>query len=448
MRLVSWAFHVAVMATTAGCAVTILTPIEGATIRGTQEPVTVPVEIEVIGNVFNERFVITGGPHGRDPIELTGLASRPGSGPFGGVIYSGSALLPFATDYVLTARGEANTVPPGIIPWQLVDAHRFSVAPSPSVSVSLAVTPDPILVPRKGSAGVNYTVTRAGSTDAVSVTASGLPMAVTLAPAMASITSFTGGQGSASATASASAIATGTAQVQFKATLNGAADSTVRRTMKVVPEAGQFRWGMPPSIIGNAPDTPRSPDGRFTTTVARTGPGFSRDWTFTITPTGGSGTPLTVTSASWPLRSNIMGIVFCPGSPTTSALVLSDADESEDTSTHAPDAFYRYKIIDLRGPTPRVAGNLEDLRYEASVLPWHAFSPDCSIVGSWTTESTHVDRVLTFANAFTGQQVASTSVASTINSPSPDFTATIAGQTLTITGPPPLPAGGQSFTIP
>jgi hypothetical protein len=447
MRIVLWALQGLVMTTVAGCAVRIITPNDGAAVRGVTAPVAVPVEIEVTGNVFNRRFVITGGPPGQDPVVLTDLASRPATGPFGGVILSGSALLPFATNYVLTARGEATGILSGTIPWQLVDVHHFSVVSAPAPTLALAVAPDPVLVPRKGSATVGYTVTRTGSTDAVTVKASGLPTGVTLAPATTSITNFTGNQGSAGATASASAIATGTAQAQFTATLSGAADSTVGRTIKVVPEPGLFSWGKPPSIEGLVPATPSSPDGRFTTSVARTGPGFSRDWTFTITPTGGSGTPLTVTAASWPLRSSIMGIVFCPATPTTSALVLSDTDESEDPSTHSPDAIYRYKIIDLRGPSPRLAGNLEELRYETAVLPWHAFSPDCSMVGSWTTDSAYTARSIAFANAFTGQVFASLPVGTTIADPTPDFTATIAGQTLTVRGPT-LPSGGRSFTIP
>lgn len=447
-RAVCWALLAAAAAGTSGCAVRILAPTQGATISGLQEPVAVPVEIEVTGPVFNRRFVITGGPPETPPVVLSDLSSRPATGPFGGVVYFGTTRLPFASNYALTARGEANNpppFPPPTVPWQLVDVHRFSVVPSPSVA--LAVTPDPILVPRKGSASVNLAVTRAGSTNAVTVTASGLPPGVALSPATVWITAFSSGQGASTTSANASATASGSAQVLFKASLSGATDATVRRTMKVVPEPGLLTWARPPSIIGNAPDTPSSPDGRFTTTVARTGPGFSRDWTFTITPTGGTGSPLTVTAASWPLRSNIMGIRFCPGNPTTSALVLSDADESADTSTHAPEAIYRYKIIDLRGATPTHVGNLEDLRYEAGVLPWHAFSPDCSMVGSWTTDSTHVARVLTFANAFDSRLVASTSVGSALTDPSPSFTATIAGQKLTILGPS-LPPTGQVFTIP
>jgi len=123
-------------------------------------------------------------------------------------------------------------------------------------------------------------------------------------------------------------------------------------------------------------------------------------------------------------------------------MVLSDEDEDPSGTGHQPGVTYRLKVIRFDGGTPRQQGTIDGLKYLNGVQPRLGFSPDGSIVASWTIDATNgTQRTITFLDIFNGQ---STNWGYTDTSTQPPISlATISGPTINLTGP-----SGQSATRP
>jgi hypothetical protein len=405
---------------------------------GTTALVSVPVEIEVTKSVYSRVFEISGGPPGTPTTVLSNFTVNLKPGYQNVEILTTQTSLPVGR-FTLSGRGVykdwTGTVQ------ALNESSSFTVAHSaPPAAVTLSIEPHgTILLPRKRSTTVSLSVGRSHSSDPVVVTSTSLPRGVTLSPPSTSISAFPNDTATATPTLSADAFAAGTGQARFKASLASASDATASSDVKVIPEPGNFTWLAPPALGASGPDTPTSPDGLFEVSATRSG--ASRVWTLTVKRKARNGQPETsvqVTAASWggAQGSNLAGIAFCPYSPTTSALVLSDDDESDPPITHAPSVTYRLKVIALDGATPRQAGTLEGLRFLSGIQPHLGFSPDCSITASWSIDPTVNNvRTVEFLNMFTATAIGRWSFADTATFPTPSLSSEITGQSLTLTGP-------------
>jgi hypothetical protein len=307
----------------------------------------------------------------------------------------------------------------------------------PAVVLSLGGPAGDIQVPRGGSTPLSLTVDQTATTGPVTLSASGLPMGVSLSPAAPMVPA---GSGSSPLSASlvASATAAGQSSARLVARSAGAMDGVVTRTVRVVPQDGAITFRPAPFLTFAGPPTGTSADGAWRVTASRMG--ASRVWTLRIARTTNAGEALDVTMATWGISggSSVGGLLFCPGSPTTTALVLSDDDEDPAPPANRPGVTYRAKVIRL-GPTgaPEVTGTLDGLKYLNGVQPQLGFSGDCSIVGSWSISGTSAaDRNVQFANGLVpGAGFGGWNFADGSPTAAPTFTARVTGGTLLLTGP-------------
>lgn len=307
----------------------------------------------------------------------------------------------------------------------------------PSVRLSLGGPAGDILVPRGGSTPLALTVDQTATTGPVTLSASGLPMGVSLSPAAPSVPAGSGSS-ALSASLTAGATATGQSAARLVARSAGATDAVVTRTVRVVPQDGAITFRQAPFLTGTGPQTGTSADGAWRVTASRMG--ASRVWTLRIERTTNSGDALDVSMATWGGAggSNLGGLLFCPGSPTTTALVLSDDDETNPPFAGRTGVTYRVKVVRL-GPTgaPTLVSQLDGLKYLNAVQPQLGFSSDCSIVGSWSISATAPgERNVQFANGLLpGAVFGGWNFADGNPTAAPTFTARVTGGTLLLTGP-------------
>lgn len=358
------------------------------------------------------------------------------------------ATLPLAPgSYTFRAVGSATQGTRPSAPRAEAAFQVTSAAPRPVVTLSLTSPAGDILVPRGGTTALGFDVGQTATTGPVTLSATGLPAGVTLAPPAPTVPAA-GGTTQVPAALAATAMAAGSATAHFTARSAGAADATVRRKVKVVPRDGRIRFLPAPFLTPSGPPVVASPDGAWRATASRTG--NSRVWTFRIARTAGPSDSLDVTFATWPLAggSNIGGLLFCPGTPTTTALVLSDEDERDPPPDGRSGVTYRAKLIRL-GPSgpPQPAGELHGLTYRNAVRPELGFSPDCSIVGAWSISATNAsERQVLFANGLLpGATFGGWTFADQAQAAAPTFTANLASGRLVLTGPS---GQGTSFEVP
>lgn len=420
----------------AGCGSIIIDAPKGS-LPPAPAPVPVNVQIEVTKSVYNRSFVITGGGAS---ITLTNLSTMPSSTQNTDILSTTVPLAPGS--YTLTASGSYDQ-------WNgtaqaLSDTSSFNVTASMGVSLTLAPAGD-ILVPRGGSSGMlSLAVSSVGTTGSAALSATGLPAGVSFSAAPNPVASG----GTATASLTASAIANGTSAATFKAAI-GTLSGTTSPNVVVTPAAGTVAWVAAPFLTGTGPQTPASPDGKWKVTASRMG--ASRVWTLHIAPVTGTAPSLDVSMAQWGGNamspgSNLGGIAFCPStaSPTLSALVLSDEDETPNPLTHANPVAYRLKVIRFDGGAPVLENNsINDLYYLSAAQPKLGFSPDCSIVGGWTIDMQGSNnRIAMFMDIFNGQSTQAWSYTDTATAP-PSGLARISGNTLTLT-PPSGPAATKA----
>jgi hypothetical protein len=441
MRLPFAALTVLAMLPLGGCVLVfhVEKPAGGSSISLAQgaATVSVPLLVDASNSIATVTGEITATGGGMTPITLV----RGGASPRyqNSVEWTGSVPLA-AGSYTFAATGTASS---GSSPKTSRDNVTFTITPfAAQAAITLTLTPTgDLLVPRGGTSPIlSFALTRANSTNAITLDASGLPNGVSM-PSL-SVPASAATSASLSATLTATPTANGQTTATFTARMTGATDADQTRIVRVVPQPGAFVWRPAPFLGGTGPATPTSPDGRFSVQATRNG--TSRVWTLRITPTTGTGSPLDVTTASWGGAggSNLAGIAFCPASPTLSALVLSDIDESDPPIAHQQGVTYRLKVVRLDGATPQAGGSLEGLKYLSGVQPSLGFSQDCSIVGSWSIDPTvSSTRNVGFLNIFTN---ASTTWSNTDPATVPSASlATIVGATINLTGPQ-----GQNATRP
>lgn len=423
-----------------GCAsISILQP-TGSSSAATA-PVSVPVQIEITKSVYARSFALTKGTNTL-PIPAFATSIKPGTQNT--EILTTTLQLP-AGSYALKVAGTFDEWTGQATPISQTSAFTVSLT-TPAPVITLVMTPvGDILAPRGGaSAPLTFAITRANATSKVDVTASNLPSGASLGAVSMAIGTAT--SASPTASVSATAKANGERVATFTAKATGAPDVAVTRNVKVVPTPGAFTWVAAPFLtVGPPPAT--SPDGLFRMTASRVG--LSRVWTLHISPTTGTGPTLDVTTASWGGAggSSLAGIAFCPSSPTLSALVLSDEDESDPPTTHAPGVTYSLKVISFVSGAPVELGSLQGLKYLNAVQPRLGFSKDCSIVGSWSVDyllpTTRNVQFHDIFNHLTGGAWSYTDpVSGAASAPSPSL-ATIGGAIITLTGPT-----GQTATRP
>jgi hypothetical protein len=412
-----------------GCgSVTIRQPANMTQISTTTATANVQITVDIGADRSSETITLTG-PNGADDL-VNGphkLNFTPGvNAPDH---YDGVVALP-PGQYTLSASG----VNAGR---QMSDSRSFTVvASAPQPSISLTVTPNPILVPRKGNVSVTFALTRANSASGANVTATNLPADVTLQPPP--MANFPGGTSqTVTGSLSAKATATGSANAKFTATLGTGEKEDKTVAVKVLPAPGAFAFQQAPSLGNAGPGTPASMDGVYTTTVSRMG--ASRVWTFTFHNSNGS--TFDVPMATWAGAggSNLGGVLFCKGNPTTTAIVFSDIDENPNPPPGRVNYSYQVKIIRLINPTG-VATSVQNVKYQYGVVPQVGFSTDCSLVAGWGAGAFNSDRDLQVANGLNSQQLATWSYTDT--STSLNATASVSGANLVLTGP-----NNQSRTV-
>lgn len=350
-------------------------------------------------------------------------------------------------NYVFRAVGTASQ---GTSPSTSRAEAAFSVTSTvatPTVTLSLTSPAGDILVPRGGSAALGLSVGQTATTGPVTLSATGLPAGVTLSPASPQLPAGSGSS-ALSAALGATQTSTGSGTVRLVARSAGASDAAVSRTVRVVPADGPIRFQQAPFLPPNGPQAATSADGAWRMTASRTG--FSRVWTLRIARISNPNDVLDVPMATWGGAggSNLGGLLFCPGNPTTTALVLSDNDESDPPLAGRQGVTYQAKVIRL-GPTgaPQLSGQLDGLKFQNAVQPQLGFSGDCSIVGAWSISPiVTTERQVTFANGLsTGATFGGWTFADTGQTAAPTFSALLTAGTLVLTAP-----GGQtrSATVP
>jgi hypothetical protein len=343
--------------------------------------------------------------------------------------------------YVFRAVGTASQ---GTSPSTSRAEAAFSVTSTvatPAVTLSLTSPAGDILVPRGGSATLNLSVGQTATTGPVALSATGLPAGVTLSPASPQV-AVGAGSSPLPATLSATPTATGSGTARLVAQSAGARDAVVSRTVRVVPADGAITFRQAPFLSGNGPQAVTSADGAWRMTASRTG--LSRVWTLRIQRIANPNDVLDVTMATWGGAggSNLGGLLFCPGSPTTTALVLSDNDESDPPLAGRQGVTYQAKVIRL-GATgaPQLSGQLDGLKFQNAVQPQLGFSGDCSIVGTWSISPiVATERQVSFANGLsTGASFGGWTFADSGQTAAPTFSARLTAGTLVLTAP-----GGQT----
>jgi len=343
----------------------------------------------------------SGTPDTRFPMPLTSVLTKT-IGSNAPDSYGGSVTLD-AADYSINATGEARQ-------W---DGSRRALSATSSFTVvgtartpslTLAVSPSPVLVARKGSVTMNYALTGANLTQSqASVTASNLPSGVSVPQAPVT---FSGGATMASATAvlTASATASGSTTARFMPAMSGVNTSDVSVPVTVTAAPGPLIF-LPAPFLGQfGPTVTTSVDGRFTTSFTRMG--ASRVWTATITNnTNGKSMQVNFAIKGGAGGSNLGGVTFCPGNPTTTALVFSDNDENPNPQPSPATYNYKAKIVLLE--SLREGGSVEDFNYENGVIPQLGFSTDCSLVAAWGASPglAAIERVLRVKDAFANYRV-------------------------------------------
>jgi hypothetical protein len=412
----------------AGCG-SIFIDAPSGTLPAAPAPVTVNVSIRIDQSVTNRSFVITG-PGA--PITLTNFTVTPTSTQNRDQLTT-TVSLP-AGSYTLTARGDVAQWDGSNAPQNVTSS--FTVVAATGVSLMLSPSGD-ILVPRNGSnSAISLAVSSTGTTGSATLTASGLPSGVSFSAAPNPVASGSTATGTLTATATAD----GTSTATIKATIGTQSGSTSPNVV-VVPAPGTVSWVAAPFLTGTGPQTPTSPDGKWKISASRMG--ASRVWTLHIAPVSGNATPLDVTTAQWGGNtmvpgSNLAGIAFCPSttSPTLSAMVLSDEDETPNPVNHANPVAYRLKVIRFSSGAPvLVNASIDGLFFLSATQPKLGFSPDCSIVGGWTIDMQGGNnRIATFMDIFNGHSTSQWSYTDTATSP-PAGLAKISGTTLTLTPP-------------
>jgi hypothetical protein len=319
--------------------------------------------------------------------------------------------------------------------------NNFAVSMPASVpTVQLNFNPDPgnaIDVPRNGtSTPLNFSVQISNTTQSFAINASGLPSGVSMAQASVSNGAAIATLGAATLGATATATGSTTATFTVKPTTQSTPNNSVQHKVQMIPFPGSFSFVQVPSFgASGPPPTPTSPDGKVTSTVSRTG--MSRVWTYTI-KVGSSTLAVTVANkTSGSVLSSLGGLQFCSvtGAPTTTAIVLSDLDESANPTGPANNT-YNLKIIKIDGTTIRESGSMQVFT-PTLVTPRVGFSPDCSIVAGWYGDQLAIQRDIAFTNGLTGVNGGSWTYSSTTpTSATPfDLTAKIVGTNIVINGP-------------
>lgn len=348
-------------------------------------------------------------------------------------------------DYVFKAVGTASQGTSPSTSRAEVAFKVTSTAATPAVTLSLTSPAGDILVPRGGSAGLSLSVGQTATTAPVTLSATGLPAGVTLSPASPQLPAASGSS-PLSVALGATQTATGSATMLLVARSTGATDATVRRLVRVVPADGPIRFQQAPFLSATGPQSVTSADGTWRMTASRAG--LSRVWTLRIERISNANDVLDVPMATWGGAggSNLGGLLFCPGNPTTTALVLSDTDESDPPLPGRQGVTYQAKVIRL-GPTgsPVLSGRLDGLKFQNGVQPQLGFSGDCSIVGAWSISPTvTTERQVMFANGLsTGATFGGWTFADTGQTAAPTFSAQVTAGTLVLTAP-----GGQTRSAP
>lgn len=358
------------------------------------------------------------------------------------------ATLPLAPgSYVFRAVGSATQGTRPSAPREEVAFQVTSATPRPVVTLSLTSPAGDILVPRGGTTALGFDVGQTATTGPVTLSVTGLPAGVTLVPPAPTVPAA-GGTTQVAAAVAATAMAAGSATARFIARSAGAADATVRREVRVVPRDGPIRFLPAPFLTPAGAPAVTSPDGAWRATASRMA--NSRVWTYRIARTAGPSDSLDVTFATWPLSggSNVGGLLFCPGTPTTTALVFGDEDERDPPPTGRPGVTFQAKLIRL-GPSgaPAYVGALQGLKYLNGVQPQLGFSPDCSIIGTWSISATVAsERHVAFANGLLqGATFGGWTFGDQAQTAAPTFTANLASGRLVLTGPS---GQGASFEVP
>lgn len=224
----------------------------------------------------------------------------------------------------------------------------------------------------------------------------------------------------------------------------GSPSATSSLTLTVAPKAGNFVFRQAPGVP--PPATPIfSPDGNFKAVITRQGTTRFYDAEFSTASgqviatipfevqggqLGGSG------------ASNIAGIMFCHGSPTTTAAVIS----YDNLSSQLP--MHKLTTLVLTDPGKNRQQLISGFSYRFAYIPQVGFSPDCSIIAavgatpnSAITSISASGGVATFVDAQTNSWVAFS-----FSDPTTPVSASItAGRTITFS----TPAGGsQPQTLP
>jgi hypothetical protein len=326
-------------------------------------------------------------------------------------------------------------------------SHNFTVTMPASVpTVQLNFNPDPgntIDVPRNGnSAPFNFSVQTSNTTQSFAINASGLPSGVSMAQASVSNGAATATLGAATPGATATATGSTTATFTVKPTNQTTPNDSVQHKVQMIPAPGSFSFVQVPNFGAAGPPIPTSPDGKVTSTVSRQG--ASRVWTYTI-KVGNSTLAVTVANkTAGSVLSNLGGLQFCSltGVPTTTAIVLSDIDETPNPTGPANNT-YNMKIIKIDGTTIRESGTMQVFT-PTLVIPRVGFSPDCSIVAGWYGDQLPIQRDVSFTNGLTGVNGGSWTYSSTTPTTATpfDLTAKTVGTNIVMTGP-----SGQTRTL-